>query len=92
MRALVIAFVLFAGCGKDSVCDLKAKPTGADACAPGVNPDPSAAACKDAMGNAYICRAGLGYCVVCSGGSFADGCTYTSNGTTSYCVHDCDHC
>ncbi len=92
MRALLIGLVLFAACGKDSVCELKAKPSGGDACAPGVNPDPKASLCKDSMGNAYICRGGLGFCVICAGGSFDNGCTITNNGTTSYCVHDCENC
>jgi hypothetical protein len=44
------------------------------------------------MGNAFICRAGLGYCVICSGGSFSDGCTIAAGSSTEYCVHDCDNC
>jgi hypothetical protein len=92
MRALLIGLVLFAACGHDSVCELKAKPSGGDACAPGVVPNTTAGACKDSMGNAYICRGGLGFCVVCTGGNFGDGCTLNPNGTLEYCVHDCDHC
>jgi hypothetical protein len=93
MRTLLIGFVLVlsAACSKDSVCEQSAKVNG-DACVPGINPDPNATSCKDDQGNLYICRGGLGFCVVCNGGNFSDGCTITNNGITSYCVHDCDHC
>jgi hypothetical protein len=95
MRALLISALLAFGCGKSSVCELKAHPTGADACAAGVNPDPTKQACSDSMGNPFICRSGLGFCVVCSGASFSDGCTISSasgGGSSEYCVHDCDNC
>jgi hypothetical protein len=92
MRTLLITALLALGCGNNSVCQLKSHPTGADVCAPGVNPDPKAQGCSDAAGNPFICRSGLGFCVVCAGASFSDGCTMTGNGSTAYCVHDCNDC
>ncbi len=94
MRTLMIGlFLTFAAaCGSTGgVCNLKQTPK-QDACDPGVVPNASAKACKDATGSDFICRDGLGYCVVCNMGSFSDGCTITDNGTDSYCVHDCGDC
>lgn len=92
MRALLFSLMLFAACGHDSVCELKAKPSGGDTCAAGVVASTTAAACKDSLGDAYICRGGLGYCVICGGAEFSDGCALGSNTTLSYCVHDCTNC
>jgi hypothetical protein len=94
MRTLVMAslllFVGWVGCGNnDSVCRGSSTPQ-AQSCAPGVVADHS---CTDSAGNVYICRNGSGYCRVCSGGSFSDGCKLGGGtGTEAYCVHDCDNC
>jgi hypothetical protein len=93
MRTMILGLVLLASaCGNSfGICDLK-NPPKQDACAAGIVPDTSANVCKDSNGAVFICRNGLGYCVVCNGGSFANGCTMTNNGTDSYCIHDCSDC
>jgi hypothetical protein len=93
MRAtLALLLFVFAGCDSSSsgVCQLKA-PGQAMACPAGVGASSSAAACTDSTGSRYVCRNGFGYCVVCSGGTFTDGCAI-EGGAQSYCVHDCSNC
>ena len=97
MRAIIsIAFGSFlafsAACGgSSSTCNLK-QPSGAAACPNGVVEDTSSNRCTDSMGNPYICRSGLGYCIVCTGVSFDDGCQISGSQGNSYCVHHCGGC
>jgi hypothetical protein len=95
MRVLFVSLfcsVLFgAACGHGNTCDNKKTGNGV-ACDPGTVVDTSASTCHDDTGSAYICRNGSGYCVVCTGTSFDDGCTPNNNGIQSYCVHSCSDC
>lgn len=94
MRMTLVAFVLaLAACGTGSgACQLPTSAQGAT-CPAGVTINSSTAGCLDSKGDAYICRNGSGYCVVCEGPTFTDGCALGGGGgEESYCVHDCDHC
>ena len=93
MRVLLVsASLLFAAaCGSSSVCDNKTPGNGA-ACDPGTLIDSAAETCADATGAAYICRNGTGYCVICTGVEFNNGCMPNNSAITSYCVHSCSDC
>jgi hypothetical protein len=90
---ILLLVTAVAACGGGSgVCDLKSPPQAA-ACPAGVVEDSNANRCTDSMGLPYICRNGLGYCLICSGVSFSDGCTISgASGNNSYCVHHCSGC
>ena len=92
MRVIMtLAFVFAAACGgSSSTCDLK-QPGQAPACTAGVVEDQSASRCQDSTNSPYICRNGLGYCVVCKG-TFDDGCQINGTNGNSYCVHGCSGC
>ncbi len=92
MKRLIPFLFILAACGSNThVCQPGQTPS-QDACPPGVVADPSANVCSDesmgAQGARFVCPNGLGFCVVCQGGTFSDGCQIQS----SYCVHDCSSC
>ena len=86
---LILALAACGGSG--GVCDLKQPPQAA-ACPSGAVEDMTANRCTDSMGNPYICRNGLGFCEICTGVSFSDGCTISGSQGASYCVHHCSGC
>jgi hypothetical protein len=88
---LAIVLLLCAACGNDRGICQSSKTPNEPVCAPGVVPDDKAGNCTDSTGSQFICRNGLGYCVLCNGGSFSDGCKLESP-QTMYCVHDCSGC
>ena len=93
MRKMMVALLLaLAACGgTTSVC--QPTTTGQEAaCTLGVTENTSAQSCTDSTGSAFICRNGLGFCVVCQGPAFTEGCALSTTGSMSYCVKDCSHC
>jgi hypothetical protein len=84
-------FLLAMGaCNSESgVCQPTERPT-TGACKPGTELNETIGICTDAQNSAFICRNGLGYCVICDG-AFTDGCQLLG-GAQAYCVHDCSHC
>ena len=91
MRLLILSVLLAAACGSSKICNDKTTGNG-PACEPGTTVDTTAKACSDDSGAQFICHNGSGYCVVCIGAEFNEGCTPNNSGVQSYCVHSCSDC